>query len=342
MKYIRKIFETNVKKSEKTDIYRDNNYIVVEVFSHKASCKYGAFTRWCISTPSDGVAWDAGHDNGARVIIIINKTYKPDEELAKKLVELNEKYQEGNTTPEEDDEYYELMSTTEAQDLSKIAIVLGDDGHTEIWDANNINLTDVYSFGFSYLPIDSAVINAIDNYLYDKNNEQFKTVKKHIYTTLNEYRNQLEIPFDGKHPLHDKPTYIHVLDSLIRISKPVDLDKYNTKIREEDIQTYWDTNYEGAFDLFLEDDSSRYEAYVEDISDYISTEYPPLEYPQYYDIEVNTYIENNKNASNIDIYKEFRLYQDIKDYLSADGLELLDDVVVRRDALQPIFENNLE
>jgi hypothetical protein len=38
---------------------------------------------------------------------------------------------------------------------------------------------------------------------------------KHIFTydELSEKR-QLELPFDGKHPLHDKPAHVHVLDAL--------------------------------------------------------------------------------------------------------------------------------
>jgi hypothetical protein len=36
---------------------------------------------------------------------------------------------------------------------------------------------------------------------------------KHIQS-IYEWRNQLEIPFDNKHPLHDKPVHQHVLDVL--------------------------------------------------------------------------------------------------------------------------------
>jgi hypothetical protein len=36
---------------------------------------------------------------------------------------------------------------------------------------------------------------------------------------INEYRNQLIIPFNGKNPLHDKPTHFHIVDALEELSK---------------------------------------------------------------------------------------------------------------------------
>src|SRR6185369_15604270 len=44
--------EGAVKAAEKIDIYRDDSYIVVRPLSERASCKYGAYTKWCISAPS--------------------------------------------------------------------------------------------------------------------------------------------------------------------------------------------------------------------------------------------------------------------------------------------------
>jgi len=41
------LFEGKVKKSDKVDILRDGEYVVVRPLTHQASCKYGAFTQWC-------------------------------------------------------------------------------------------------------------------------------------------------------------------------------------------------------------------------------------------------------------------------------------------------------
>ncbi len=56
MKYF-KLFEGRVKKSDRIDIFRDNKYIVISPLTPHDSCKYGAFTRWCISVPNSGTTW---------------------------------------------------------------------------------------------------------------------------------------------------------------------------------------------------------------------------------------------------------------------------------------------
>jgi hypothetical protein len=155
--------ETKVKSNEKVDIYRDENYVVVEVLSHKASCKYGAFTKWCISIPNDSTAWEAGKDV-KHIIFIINKKFKPNNEKISELAYLNDLNKNDELDEEDHEKYLELLSDEDAQDLSKIAIIIGKN-KIEIWDSNNIDLSDVYPYGYKDLPIDEKVIDAIDDYL---------------------------------------------------------------------------------------------------------------------------------------------------------------------------------
>jgi hypothetical protein len=54
------------------------------------------------------------------------------------------------------------------------------------------------------------------------------------YKQFFEQRNQLEIPFDNKHPLHDKPDYVHIKDALLDIGKEFNIDDYNT------YQDFWE------------------------------------------------------------------------------------------------------
>ena len=166
MKYIKSfdLFEARVKKSDRIDIFRDNKYIIISPLTHKASCKYGANTKWCISTPSDSTAYDSNPD--AIVVIIIQRNYIISEEkynIIEKFLSLKDKDDEEGLSDEEKEEYLDIMNSHEAEDLSKIALVYGRN-NVEIWDANNINLNDSYQFGYKTLPIDDYVLDIIADF----------------------------------------------------------------------------------------------------------------------------------------------------------------------------------
>jgi len=164
-----KLNEGSVKKSDRVDIYRDNNYVVVRPLTETASCKYGAYTKWCISAPSSG-AWDSSPD--AIVIMIIQKKYSitPErQEIIDKLLKYIDAADNNEVTPEMREEMRELRRENDIhdfEDLSKIALVFQkNSNHVEIWDSNNININDNYQFGWFDLPLSSNVINAIENYI---------------------------------------------------------------------------------------------------------------------------------------------------------------------------------
>lgn len=94
--------------------------------------------------------------------------------------------------------------------------------------------------------------------------------------SINEYRNQLEIPFDDKHPLHDKPTHVHIVDSLLALSNKKKSPELYTSTAN--IKKLWDDNVDNGFKVYKSND---------DIDIYLYTEtfikkYPPTEFEQYY------------------------------------------------------------
>jgi hypothetical protein len=161
------LYENSVKNDERINIYRDNEYIVVRPLNERASCKYGAYTKWCISAPSSG-AWDTNPN--AIVIMIIQRNYKIDskrENLIQKFLEYKNNEEEGIESPELTNTIEKTLDEYDNhifEDLSKIALIFGSN-NVEIWDANNIPLNDNYQFGWETLPISDNVISAIENYI---------------------------------------------------------------------------------------------------------------------------------------------------------------------------------
>lgn len=187
MKYILnyKIFEVSVKKSEKIDLYRDDKYIVVSPLTYNASCKYGAFTKWCISVPHAEYVWDSAPN--AKIVFIIQKKYHISDDNNEKIsrfLYLKDKNDDGDISESEIEEYNELSTSHDIEDLSKIAIVQNTaNNKVEIWDANNINLDDKYST-IEDLPIDYKVIKIVWDYIYmdyktfeNTNTEQIKNIQ---------------------------------------------------------------------------------------------------------------------------------------------------------------------
>ena len=159
--------EKSVKKSDRIDIYRDNNYIVVRPLTHEASCKYGAYTGWCTSVPVAKYIWDEYPDN--ILIIIIQRNYKKseaDKKLSRELTGLNDKFLSGDLNDEERDRYEELINDQDTLNLEKIALTFNKNGYcNSIWDMDNIDISDVYDKDYRRLPIDSKVLDEIGYYI---------------------------------------------------------------------------------------------------------------------------------------------------------------------------------
>jgi hypothetical protein len=173
------INEGRVKKDEKIDIYRDDRYIIVEPLTHRASCKYGAYTNWCTSTPSDDFGWNTGVDANLRKIIIIDKKFEENTEKVNTLSDIVWKVENGELDLEDyENEEVELLRDIlmekEYYDLSKIALTVNEDNEiVQVWDARNTELTQfidelglsLYGDAMDIIDLSSNAYNAINEYL---------------------------------------------------------------------------------------------------------------------------------------------------------------------------------
>lgn len=172
MRYIKTklefINEGKVKSAERVNIFRNEKYIVVRPLTFEASCKYGAYTNWCISAPSNEYVWDSSPD--AVVVMILQKNYhKPeeDEELMLRYQDLMERKENGELEDGEEDELEKLSyECPRIFNLEKIviAIDINNRHHDTVFDMNNMEMTD-YFHSYYDLPIDQEVIDAINTYL---------------------------------------------------------------------------------------------------------------------------------------------------------------------------------
>jgi hypothetical protein len=71
-----------IEPSEYEKLYEDNNFLLVVPFTHEASCKYGAGTKWCTTGRDDkGSEWFTKHNNAGSLGYLIIKN----NELSDKL-----------------------------------------------------------------------------------------------------------------------------------------------------------------------------------------------------------------------------------------------------------------
>jgi hypothetical protein len=71
-----------IEPSEYEKLYEDNNFLLVIPFTHEASCKYGAGTKWCTTGRDDkGSEWFNKHNNAGSLGYLIIKN----NELSDKL-----------------------------------------------------------------------------------------------------------------------------------------------------------------------------------------------------------------------------------------------------------------
>jgi hypothetical protein len=140
---------------------------------------------------------------------------------------------------------------------------------------------------------------------------------KHILS-LNEYRNQLEIPFMGKHPLHDKPTHVHLLDRLEEMSTELKInpDHYTSDWGVNDIQNAWNNNLEEAYKIYVAHDTEMsYDENYEFNSMFLN-QYDIIEHQQYFNQEIKDYIDENEDCTSDDIIDNFNLYYHLSEFLS--------------------------
>lgn len=138
---------------------------------------------------------------------------------------------------------------------------------------------------------------------------------KHILS-INEYRKQLEIPFNNKHPLHDKPVHQHIHDVLLDLGKECDYEKF---IPQSDISDgFTKENIDKAREMFVEYDTD----YPQEVADIIAQKYPYSEYPELYSEDVEEDFESQYVGADNVLWSE-----DLHEYLSDKGIELADKLL---------------
>ena len=67
--------EVKAKADERDKIYQDDRLLVVAPLTHRASCKYGAFTNWCTSVPSNDEHFVDHMNHGVLIYFIIKPRF---------------------------------------------------------------------------------------------------------------------------------------------------------------------------------------------------------------------------------------------------------------------------
>lgn len=116
---------------------------------------------------------------------------------------------------------------------------------------------------------------------------------KHIQS-INEYRFQLEIPFDNKHPLHGKPAHVHLLDALKQIDTKKDPDDYYST---EDIEELWKENEKGARIMYDRDTDGN--GYPYPVKDKFIRLFPISRFPEYYHVDETDDIDEDNIDSHL-------------------------------------------
>jgi hypothetical protein len=169
---------------------------------------------------------------------------------------------------------------------------------------------------------------------------------KHLLS-LNEFRNQLEIPFFDKHPLHGKPTHVHIIDALEDMANEL-------KIKPEDYKSDWDTDSivdawnfkkKGAFREYQEHILYSIDN-ITDINYEFLNDYDVKTNVQdyinetditYFSEEIVDYVRANPDCSTQDITEEFDLFNELRNYLSEDGFEIW-----KNESMEKTFDNKTD
>lgn len=128
----------NVKQVEGADVvYEDKKYVIVTPKTHKASCYYGAGTKWCTASSSNDSHFN-NYMREARLFYIIDKT-KPTSDI-----------------------FY------------KVALLQKFDGEQSFFDAPDNKFSNGWIFN---TPTFNKLMLAIDNYMLDNYSEQIRIYK---------------------------------------------------------------------------------------------------------------------------------------------------------------------
>jgi hypothetical protein len=140
------ITESRVKKSDRIDIYRDENIVVVAPLTHRSLQKYASECAWCIN--HDVEDWELYHQGNIAIIIQRkpknNKIGDTGQETPEEIYDFTHN---GTRNEEEDDYFDELISSVSNFDTN---IVYYNPEDEIIYDKGDNRMND---FGYSIYDI---------------------------------------------------------------------------------------------------------------------------------------------------------------------------------------------
>jgi hypothetical protein len=179
--------ESSVKDNERINIYRDDKITVVSPLNHRASCKYGANTNWCTSTPSSSKQFDIRQERGDKLIIIIDKNIHEkftEEQTINFYDDCEENSNQDscliNEIIESVENDYDLQIPKNKQNLAKvvikkilnfnkIAISISQNGGYSIWTGENYNIREFFPFfKIEDIGLPQEAIQNIRNFITNK------------------------------------------------------------------------------------------------------------------------------------------------------------------------------
>jgi hypothetical protein len=160
---------------------------------------------------------------------------------------------------------------------------------------------------------------------------------KYIFK-INEFRNQMEIPFDNKHPIYDKPSHVHIIDRLEEISDEIKIkpEKYKSNWNYNDINSVWEKNLDSAFNIFITTANDQYDSEMAII---FLNKYDIIDNKELFNDEINNYIVENPDCDSGDIINNFNLYYDLPEYINSNNEEL---EKINIEIYREIFDNRLD
>ena len=95
-------------------------------------------------------------------------------------------------------------------------------------------------------------------------------LKKYNQFINEKFRGDLEIPFDGKHPLHDKHVFTHIVDALIDLSKQGTKFNADDFSSSEEVRKLIDENFDDAYKYYQRWEEADYliDSFVYKIKEY--------------------------------------------------------------------------
>lgn len=174
MKYLKlfgnfKVNEVKTPKYERNILLGDEKYILVEPLTQRASCKYGAFTKWCSANPQNlyNDMWKRSIGGGLDVLYLIdrkrNSEQSETDEDNLRFADISNQIHNGDMEylDEEDVEFYQKYSDDmSGYNFDKIAFSMQND-ELNIWDKNNASFTALDKYNIDDLPIDEYVKDKI-------------------------------------------------------------------------------------------------------------------------------------------------------------------------------------